>query len=234
MDIWARLKELVGRRASDVGTFIERLVHGVRHYSDPQTRRQIAFTLAMIALSAKMAKADGVVTRDEIDAFRDLVAIPPGEEQNVSRIFNLAKQDIAGYEIYAGRLKTLFGDEHDILEDILDGLFHIAMADGVLHEGEERYIAQVAEIFAFTPDEYQRVRIRHVCSKVSDAYFILAGEPEWSDDALKVQYRMLVRQNHPDRLMARGVPQEFIKIASDKLATINTAWEQIKQERGIG
>jgi DnaJ like chaperone protein len=114
-------------------------------------RRRVAFSIAMIALSAKMAKADGVVTQDEVRAFQQIFIVPPDQTRNVARLFDLAKQDIAGFEAYAERLAGLCGDGRPdcaMLEDILDGLFHIAAADGVVHEREVGFLRRISEIFA--------------------------------------------------------------------------------------
>jgi DnaJ like chaperone protein len=191
----------------------------------------VAFTIAIIALGAKMAKADGVVTPDEVEAFQRIFRVPPGEEANVRRIFNLARQDVAGFEIYAGQIARAFRGNPAMLEDILDGLFEIAKADNVLHPGELVFLEKVAEIFGFAPNEFRRIRASHF-PDASDPYVILGVAHNTNNDEIKRTWLMLVRENHPDRLIARGVPQEFIKLANDKLAAINAAYEKIVEERG--
>ncbi len=191
----------------------------------------VAFTIAIIALGAKMAKADGVVTRDEEEAFYRVFRVPPGEEANVRRIFNLARQDTAGFELYAGQIARLFRGNPAVLEDILDGLFEIAKADGVFHPGEVAFLERVAEIFGFAPNEFRRIRASHF-PDASDPYVILGVVHTASDEEIKRTWRLLVRENHPDSLIARGVPEEFVKMANDKLAVINAAYEKIVEERG--
>jgi len=194
----------------------------------------IVFTIAMIALGAKMAKADGVVTRDEVEAFRRVFRVPPSEMQNVRRIFNLARQDTAGFETYARQIAGLFRDRPAVLEDILDGLFEIAKADGVLHAGEAAYLERVAEVFGFAPNEFRRIKASHFGADKADPYVILGAAHDATDEELKATHRRLVRENHPDSLMARGVPEEFVRLANAKLATVNAAYDKIKEERGIG
>jgi DnaJ like chaperone protein len=190
----------------------------------------VAFTIAMIALGAKMAKADGVASGDEEEAFRQYFRVPPSEEANVRRIFRLARQDTAGFESYARQIANIYRGQPAVLEDILDGLFEIAKADGVLHPGELAFLERVADIFGFAPNEFRRIRASHFPDR-SDPYVILGVARDASEDEIKRTYRMLVRENHPDSLMARGVPEEFVKLANDKLAAINTAYEKIGQER---
>jgi DnaJ like chaperone protein len=198
----------------------------------PEGTNSVGFTVAMIALSAKMAKADGVVTTDEIIAFRELFDVPPNEERNVARLFNLAQEDIAGFEVYAKKLADLFPYDRKTLLDILDGLFHIAKADGVVHESEIGYLSRVAEVFGIDDREFSRILARHVRND-GNPYEVLGLGPEASDGELKSHYRREVQETHPDRLIARGVPEEFVRIANDRLAALNEAWAKICAERGI-
>jgi len=193
----------------------------------------VTFTIAIIALAGKMAKADGIASDEEFDIFRRVFIMPPEEEANVRRIFNLARQDMAGFEHYAGQIANLFRGNPAVLEDVLDGLFEIAKADGVLHPCEARFLERVAEIFGFAPNEYRRIRASHFAPELTDPYVILGLSYSADDNELRQTYRRLVRENHPDSLIARGVPSEFIKLATDKLAAINTAYEKIRAERGL-
>jgi DnaJ like chaperone protein len=201
--------------------------------SDVGAQRQIAFTIGVIALGAKMAKADGVVTRDEVAAFREVFQVPPDEVKNVARVFDQAKQDSRGFEAYARQLAALFHDNPAVLEDLLDGLFHIAKADNVYHPAEDEFLGQVAEIFGFSQAEFERIRAGHVGPDQADPYAILGVGREITDAGLKSRYRQLIREHHPDTLVAQGVPQEFIDIANEKLAVINDAYDRIEKERGL-
>lgn len=193
----------------------------------------IAFTIAMIGLAAKMAKADGVVTEEEIAAFDRVFRVPPEEQTTVRRFFDLARQDTAGYESYAHQIARLYAAQPAVFEDILDGLFEIAAADGVLHPDEEAFLERVAEIFGFSPGEFRRIRASHFAPDAADPYVVLGVGYEADNDEIKHSYYRLVRENHPDRLIARGVPEEFLRIANDKLAAINGAYDKICKERGM-
>lgn len=232
MAVWSRFGDILSSTATErFSTLVERV--RTVFSGDAITRRQVAFSIAMIALSAKMAKADGVVTPDEVHAFRDIFDIPEKESSNVVRLYNLAKQDVAGFESYAQQVARLFPEDKDILEDVMDGLFHIAKADGLVHEREMGFLDRVSEIFELPTDVYQRIKLRHVAAGEGDPFLQLGAERAWDNEVLKQHYRKMVRENHPDRLIARGVPEEFVAIANDRLAAINNAWDLVCAERGL-
>lgn len=231
MGIFARIAALIADGAGRVGAAVSGLRAVLATLGDTELRRQAAFAIAMIALSAKMAKADGVVSRSEVDAFCRIFAIPKGEERNVGRVYNLAKQDVAGFDVYARDITRLLADDPAMLEAVLDGLFDIARADGAMHERELIYLAEVARIFGYDEAAFARIRARHVIDKGGDPYLVLDADRSWDQARLRRQYRKLVQENHPDRLIARGVPEEFIRIANDRLAAINAAWDEIERQK---
>lgn len=196
-------------------------------------RSQVAFTIGVIALSAKMAKADGIVTHDEVTAFNRFFHVPPHEAGNVRRVFDLARQDVAGFQGYARQMSSLFGAGDKVLEDVLDGLFYIAMADDVMHPAEADYLEQVGAIFGFGPSAFGRIKERHLGPDQSDPYVVLGVKRDVSDGELKSAYRTLVKENHPDRMIARGVPEEFIELANERLSAINVAYDRVAKERGL-
>jgi len=195
--------------------------------------RQVAFTLAVIALGAKMAKADGKVTRDEVDAFKKLFRIPPEEAANVGKIFDRAKTSTAGYEMYAQQVANMFPHEPYVLEELLGGLFHIAKADGIVHPAELEYLWNVAQIFGFEKHDFERITASQAAPGQSDPYEVLGVDREATDAEIKSAYRKLIHENHPDKLMAQGLPQEFIDLANEKMANINAAFDLIKKQRGF-
>jgi len=180
-----------------------------------------------------MAKADGVVSRAEVTAFKDVFHVPPNELKNVGRVFDQAKQDPSGFEPYARQIAGMFRKNHPVLEELLDGLFHIARADGHVHEAEIAFIQEVARIFGLGDAEFARIREANLGPDKADPYTILGVTRDASDDEIKAARRKLVRDNHPDRLIAQGLPKEFVDLATEKLATINAAYDRIANERGI-
>ncbi|QCI65811.1 TerB family tellurite resistance protein [Phreatobacter stygius] len=197
-------------------------------------RETVAFTVGLVALAAKMAKADGVITCNEVDAFRRLVKIAPEDEPRVVALFDLAKQSVAGFDAYARQLRDLLKDEPKTLEDLLDGLFGIATADGAVHEAELAYLAEVASIFGLSEAEFECVKSRHVViGGGADPYRVLGIAPDVSNETIKTTWRALVTEYHPDKLMARGVPAEMIALATAKIAAINAAYSTLRKARGF-
>ncbi|MCF6368218.1 J domain-containing protein [Rhizobium halophilum] len=231
--LWDRLLGAIGDAA---GNALGRVVEAIRSVfeGDPETRRQVSFSVAIIALSAKMAKADGLVTEKEVDAFRQIFDFPVEEAHNVARLYNLARQDIAGYEAYATKLAGLCGsgDENcPMLENVVDGLFHIAKADGLMHEKELAFLARIAEIFKIDEEHFRRILARHVHMEGRDPYLVLGVSPEDDFSKIRKTYRRLVSEHHPDRLIARGVPAALHAAANERMAALNAAYAAIEKER---
>jgi DnaJ like chaperone protein len=189
--------------------------------------RSVGFAIAVIALGAKMAKADGMVTRDEVTAFREVFTIPKHEEKNAARVFNLARQDVAGFEDYAARIRRMFPTRDSALTDLMEGLFHIALADGEYHPKEDDFLCRVARIFELPDATFRGIRARFVPDAEQDPYEVLGVTRDMAYPEIRAAWRKLVRNTHPDVMMARGVPEEALKMAEKRLIAINRAWEQI-------
>ncbi len=200
---------------------------------DPAAGREVAFKIALIALIAKMAKADGHVTRDEINAFKTIFDIPANEMRDVGRLFDEARRDSEGFEPYAKQIGEMFAHDPAVLESLLGGLFQIALADGVVHPKEIEYLHRVSKEFGFDQHTFDRIKATHLTEDEGDPYEVLGVNRSSRDAEIKKAYRKLSRENHPDTLMAQGMPQEFVEIANDKMAQINAAYDKIQKERSI-
>jgi len=198
-----------------------------------QQSKQTAFTIAVIVLNAKMAKADGQVTREEIETFKRIYQIPADEIGDVGRLWNQAKQDVAGFEPYAREIGKMFSHDPAVLENLLGGLFHIALADGVMHPNELKFLEKVASEFGFDRVTFDRVRASFAADDGDNPFDILGVTRDTPDDEIKKMYRKLIRENHPDTLIAKGMPQEFVDIANEKTAAINAAYDEIEKERAL-
>jgi DnaJ like chaperone protein len=229
MSIWTRISEALALVGDSIGGFLVKLAKS--RVSAPE--KSLGFTIGMIALGAKMAKADGIVTGEEVKAFKQVFHVPQSELAAVARVFNLAKQDVAGYDSYARQIARLFHAKASTLENVMDGLFHIAKADGTLHPAELIYLENVAQHFGFGAHDFARIKARHASAGADDPYLILGVERAAGLAAIKVRYRKLVRDNHPDKQIAAGVPEEMVVLATDRLARINAAYEQILKEHQL-
>lgn len=203
----------------------------VRSAGATPAARRAAFTIAVVSLAAKMAKADGVPLDVEAATFERLFGVSEQDKPHVRRVFKLAAQNTAGYEHYAARIDRLLEGEPALKRAVLECLFHIAAADGVLHPAEDRFLRSVGEIFGYSEKEYCCVR-RGFFTDAAGPYQVLGVEPTISDEDLKAHYRQLARDHHPDKLVASGVPPEFLVAADRRFARINAAYEEIQKERG--
>ncbi len=225
MSIWTRISDAL--RALREGEPLSQVFERLR--TPPE--RTVAFTIAVIALGAKLAKADGEVTRNEVATFRRIFTIPPEDEPAAARVFNLARQDVAGFDLYARKIAAMFPPRDPVLLDLMEGLFEVAMADGEFHPNEEAFLRELAEIFGLTERCFQCLRARFVGDILPDPYDVLDVSPDAPLDEIRRAYRQAVRETHPDRLVARGVPAEAIKLAEHRLRDVNRAWEDIQQSR---
>ena len=222
MSLWSRISEALA--ALSAGEGLAAIFDKLR--APPE--RSVAFAIAVIALGAKMAKADGQVTRDEVTAFREVFHIAAKDEAGAARVFNLARTDVAGFEDYATRIHAMFLNQPETLTDLLEGLFHIAMADGFYHPNENAFLERVAHIFLVPDADFKALRTRFVPDAEPDPYTVLGVTAVATLEDVRKAWRKLVRENHPDAMMARGVPEEAVRLAEKRMIDINRAWEEIQ------
>jgi DnaJ like chaperone protein len=192
-----------------------------------------AFTSAFVSLAAKMAAADGVAIAVEYDAFEQFLEVAPSECANVRRVYDHAKADVTGFEIYADRIGELLADDAETRRRVFECLMFIACADGVLHPAEDHFLKTVACRLHFTDAEFRVIRAQFIHDPESP-YAILDVAPDATVREIKARYKTLVQLNHPDRLTADGAPPAVIKAATVKLAAINNAYAEILKQRGHG
>jgi DnaJ like chaperone protein len=225
MSIWSRI--LTAIEAFRAGEPLSAVLDHLRLAPE----RSTAFTIGVIALGAKLAKADGKVTRDEVATFRAVFQIAPEDEAQAARVFNLAREDVAGFDSYARKVSALFPPGDPVLRDLMEGLFAIAMADGDMHPAEEAYLQQVADIFGLPESCFRALRARFVPASGRDPFEVLELPGDASLAAARRAYRRLVRENHPDALRGRGIPDEAVHAANARLSDLNAAWEAVQAAR---
>ena len=230
MSIWTRIAEALSALAQ--GEPLSVVFDKLQGKVDQHPELTVGFTIAVIALGAKIAKADGEVTRDEVTAFRRVFTIDEAELGNAARVFNLARQDVAGFDAYARKIAAMFGTGHrDVLEDVMEGLFLIARADGRSHPGEDVFLREVARIFGLTDACFRALHASFVEGAPRDPYEVLGIPPDTPLDQARAAWKAAVKEHHPDRMLARGVPEEAIKLSERRLIALNAAWEEISAKQ---
>ena len=216
MSLWNRITKLI----SDLGNNLP-LIDLFR--GPPEN--SVTFTISIIALSAKMAKADGTVTRDEVRALRQIFQFNSQDEDDIARVFDLARKDVAGYREYATKIRKLFVGRPEMLDEIFESLFQIAIADGEFHENEDAFLTEVAEIFQTRKYFYDELKARYIPGSKPSPLQVLGVADNATHDEIKAAYRAIVRENHPDAMRARGMPDEAIVLAENRIRCANEAYE---------
>ncbi len=202
-------------------------IHPKEKLPEEKAVKQIGFTIGVIVLSAKMAKADGKVTKNEVIAFKKKINVPNHEIKNVGRLWDQAKQTTNGFEIYAKQIADLLETKSPVLEELLNLLLFIAKADGKISESEILYLKEVSAIFGFSNNDFDRVYRTNIENNLNP-YEILGVSKEASKEEIKNKWKKLSIDHHPDRLLAQGMPVDFIKKSTSRLQEINHAWDVIK------
>lgn len=222
MTIWERIVEALSALANGEG--LSAVFDKLR--GPPEL--SVGFTIAVIALGAKMAKADGKVTRDEVTAFREIFDIRREDEAKAAHLYNMARKDVAGFDAYAHKIAKMFDGQHETLVDLMEGLFHIAISDGDYHPAENEFLAEVARIFELSEAEFRTIRARFVQDAQLDPHAVLGITPDAPLSEVRARWRALVKDSHPDALAARGLPEEAIRLAETRLRMVNEAWREIE------
>ena len=190
---------------------------------------QQIFALSLIVLSAKLSKADGQVSKEELIAVKDKLKIPENELDQVGKIFNKAKEESAGYEQYAQQIAQIYRGNINVLEEVINILFYIAEADGKVSDSENKMIEHIAQIFGLTEIQFNSIRESRKSSDKLNPYIVLESNPDDTIEIIRKRYLKLSKEHHPDLLMSKGVPQEVIEESKAKMRAINSAWDQIQK-----
>lgn len=194
-----------------------------------QQNAQEFFALSLIILSAKLSKADGHVSKEELIAVKEKLQIPDSEIDQVAQIFNKAKDESTGYEPYAKQISEIFKGNINVLEEVINILFYIAEADGHVSSDEEDMIANIAYIFGLSQKQYQSIKETRKSSGKLNPYIVLESQPTDDLQIIRKKYIKLSKEHHPDLLMSKGVPVEVINESKNKMRAINAAWDQVQK-----
>ena len=198
---------------------------GFKSFAQPQ---QI-FALSLIVLSAKLSKADGQISKEELIAVKDKLKIPENEIGQVGKIFNKAKEESAGYEPYAQQIAQIYRGNINVLEEVINILFYIAEADGNVSNAELKMIEHISQIFGLTEVQFNSIKESRKSSDKLNPYVVLESHPDDTIEIIRKRYLKLSKEHHPDLLMSKGVPQEVIDESKAKMRAINSAWDQVQK-----
>ncbi len=192
-------------------------------------QKQQIFALSLVVLSAKLSKADGQVSREELVAVKEKLKIPENEIDQVGKIFNKAKEESTGYEPYARQITQIYGNNPNVLEEVINILFYIAEADGNVSESELRMIEHISQIFGLNTSQFNSIKESRKTSDKLNPYIVLESKPDEDIQAIRKKYLKLSKEHHPDLLISKGVPTEIIEESKKKMRAINLAWDQIQK-----
>lgn len=222
MSFWSKIAALAARRVDDAAC---------PDCPPGPPGEDPAFSTAVTALGAKLAKADGRSDAMEFSTFAKVFQPDAASERNVQRLYELASQTTRGFESYAKRLAKRYKSHPELLEDVLDGLFHIAASDGVVSHHELDYLQEVSSHFGMNPLTFRRLKATHLGMEANDPYRVLGLPHDVTDEEVRATWKKLLAESHPDRARARGLPPDFVEVAEAKSAAINAAYDKIMRER---
>jgi DnaJ like chaperone protein len=198
-----------------------------RSFAPPQQ----VFAIALIILTAKLAKVDGHVSKEELIAIKDKLKIPDHEIDQVGKIFNKAKEDSLGYEPYARQIAQIYKNNTVVLDEVINILFYIAEADSNVSNSETAMIKSIAKIFGLSDSQFEGIKESRKSSDKLNPYLVLGCDPNDDFAAIRKKYLLLSKKHHPDILMNKGVPKEVIEESKKKMRAINSAFAQIEKKR---
>ena len=213
---------------SIIGGKISRARSGAKNFGTFAQPQQV-FALSLIVLSAKLSKADGQVSKEELIAVKDKLKIPENEINNVGKIFNKAKEESSGYEPYAQQIAQIYKNNLNVLEEVINILFYIAEADGNVSQSELDMMQNIARIFGLNQAQFNSIRESRKSSNKLNPYIVLESKPEENLQTIRKKYLKLSKEHHPDILISKGVPKEVIEESKKKMRAINSAWDQIQK-----
>ncbi len=209
-----------------IGGKVSRSRSSFKSFAQPQQ----VFALALIVLSAKLSKADGQVSREELIAVKDKLKIPEHELDQVGKIFNKAKEESTGYEPYAKQIAQIYQGNINVLEEVINILFYIAEADGNVSDSEILIIQKISKIFGLSESQFEGIKESRKSSDKLNPYVVLGCDPKDDFSTIRKKYLLLSKEHHPDILVSKGVTKEVIEESKKKMRAINSAFDQIEKK----
>jgi len=196
---------------------------------------QAAYFISLFSILGKMSKIDGLVTKDEIAVVQSFISSLPmdnEEKQFARQIFNEAKNSQYSIEDFASQLYQLIYKQPALVVSFFNLLFQLAAADSKLHPAEETALKSIKTIFRLSDRQYDNIKA--VYFKELDKYYkILGCTPESSNEEIKSNYKKLVKDFHPDKIISKGLPEEFVDFAESRFREIQESYEKIEKIRNF-
>jgi len=187
------------------------------------------FAISLVILTAKLAKADGHVSKEELIAIKQKLKVPDNEIDQVGKIFNKAKEDNLGYEPYAKQIAQIYQNNPAVLDEVINILFYIAEADGKVSNSELAMIKNIAQIFNLTDIQFEGIKESRKGSDKLNPYIVLGCTSSDDFATIRKKYLQLSKEHHPDALISKGVPKEVIEESKKKMRAINSAFDKIEK-----
>jgi len=237
MSIWGNLVggfigfSFAGPIGALIGSIIGGKISSARRGGFQQgfAQSQQIFAISLVILTAKLAKADGQVSKEELIAIKEKLKVPDHEIDQVGKIFNKAKEDSLGYEPYAKQIAQIYQNNPAVLDEVINILFYIAESDGKVSNSELAMIKNIAQIFNLTDIQFEGIKESRKGSDKLNPYIVLGCTSNDDFATIRKKYLQLSKEHHPDALISKGVPKEVIEESKKKMRAINSAFDKIEK-----
>ena len=237
MSIWGNLVggfigfSFAGPIGALIGSIIGGKISSARRGGFQQNfaQSQQIFAISLVILTAKLAKADGQVSKEELIAIKEKLKVPDHEIDQVGKIFNKAKEDSLGYEPYAKQIAQIYQNKPAVLDEVINILFYIAESDGKVSNSELAMIKNIAQIFNLTDIQFEGIKESRKGSDKLNPYIVLGCTSNDDFATIRKKYLQLSKEHHPDALISKGVPEEVIEESKKKMRAINSAFDKIEK-----
>ena len=237
MSIWGNLVggfigfSFAGPIGALIGSIIGGKISSTRRgvFQQNFAQSQQIFAISLVILTAKLAKADGQVSKEELIAIKEKLKVPDHEIDQVGKIFNKAKEDSLGYEPYAKQIAQIYQNKPAVLDEVINILFYIAEADGKVSNSELAMIKNIAQIFNLTDIQFEGIKESRKGSDKLNPYIVLGCTSNDDFATIRKKYLQLSKEHHPDALISKGVPKEVIEESKKKMRAINSAFDKIEK-----
>lgn len=189
------------------------------------SQKHLSFTFALISLSAKVAIADGAVSKAEYLAFRDSFPLTGGICSKIRELFVLACNNNTSILSSVSQIKSHFPKQKELFISIIERLFQIAVSDNPLNANEAKLLAKIAQLLDLTPAEYSAIYDKY--SRPLPPHIVLGIKKRSPRMVIKKRYHMLMSRYHPDKFSSQKISPEVKMILTLKTTEISQAYKKL-------